>query len=87
MAELYKHFAKEWEHCLDFSDEALLEMYQSETHGIRASENNGYYHGKKWLNLTVTMWKEDIKKGFLFRQELYRDGKYPSWWLDRILGP
>lgn len=85
MAELYKHFAKDWEHCLDFSEESLLEMYHSETHGLPVRDDNGFYHGKKWLNLTVTMWKEDIKKGLLFKSELYHDGKYPEWWLDGVL--
>jgi hypothetical protein len=68
MAEIYKMFASEWENVLDFSDE----------------QTNGYMHGKKWLNLNVTMWKEDIEKGLLFVHELYEDPKFPHWWLDRI---
>lgn len=85
MSRLYRLFATDWEHCLDFSEEMRLEMYNSESHGIRPSDNNGYYHGKKWLNVTVAMWKEDIEKGLLFKRELYQDGKYPEWWLDNVL--
>lgn len=82
MAELYRHFGKEWEHCLDFSDGAIVELYNSESYGTPCKSNNGYLIGKKWLNVTVTVWKEDIEKGLLFRWELYDE--YPSWWLDSV---
>lgn len=85
MSELYKHFSHDWRDCLDYSDEALREMYNSETHGDPVSPTNGFYHGKKWLSVTVKMWKEDLKKGTLFRQELYCDPNYPHWWLDSVL--
>jgi len=87
MAELYKHFSKDWEHCLDYSEESLREMYNSETHGDPVSQNNGYYHGKKWLNVTVKMWKEDLNGlGLLFKDELYNYPNYPHWWLDSVFG-
>ena len=86
MAELYKVFAIEWESCLDFSDDALVELYNFESYGgKRCNKNNGFVHGKKMLNLNVTMWKEDIEAGNLFKFELYNDPKFPTWWLDSIL--
>lgn len=45
---------------------------------------NGYNLGKKWAEITVNMWKEDIKRGLLFEYELYIDVRYPEWWLDEI---
>ena len=85
MSELYKIFSKDWEHCLDYSEESLLELYISESYGDPCSDTNGYYVGKKWLNVQVTMWKEDIEKGLLFKEELYKDPKYPHWWLNKIM--
>ena len=85
MSELYKHFSHDWKDCLDYSEESLLEMFHSETHGDPVRQNNGYYHGKKWLNVTVKMWKEDLNGlGTLFKHELYEDPNYPHWWLDSI---
>lgn len=85
MAELYRYFAKPWEHVLDFSDEALVEMYNSESYGTKIDPKNGYLVGKHWLNVTVTMWKEDLALGTLFKHELYSDPDLPNWWLDGIL--
>lgn len=84
MAELYKYFARHWEHVLDFSDNALLEMFNSESYGTKVNPKNGYLVGKQWLNVTVTCWKEDIALGSLFVRELYEDGNFPEWWLDGI---
>lgn len=86
MAELYKIFASDWKECLDFSDEALEDMYNSESFGaVKTKSNNGYAVGKKWLSVNVSMWKEDIHRGHLPRQELYSDSKFPKWWLDKVL--
>jgi len=83
-AELYKYFARHWEHVLDFSDEALLQRFNSESYGTYVHEKNGYLVGKHWLNVTVSCWKEDIAMGCLFVRELYEDGNFPEWWLDSI---
>lgn len=83
MSELYRYFAKHWTG-LDFSDEALLEMFNSESYGTYVSPKNGFLVGKGWLNVTVACWKEDIELGCLFVRELYEDGNYPTWWLDGI---
>lgn len=84
MADVYRVFAADWSHVLDFSDTALIELYNHESHGTAISQKNGFMHGKKWLNLAVTMWKEDIQLGNLLVSELYEDPKFPHWWLDRI---
>jgi hypothetical protein len=71
---------------LDFSDEALIELYNYESYGgSTPKSNNGFYHGKKWLNVNVAMWKEDIEAGVLIKYELYLDEKFPHWWLDSVL--
>lgn len=85
MSELYKIFAHDWEDCLEFSDEALVELYNFESYGgSHPKQNNGFMHGKKMLNLNVSMWKEDLALGNLFKFELYEDPKFPHWWLDSI---
>lgn len=86
MSEVYRHFAREAEHCLDLSDEALLELYNYESFGgSTPSPKNGFYFGKRMLNLNVTMWKEDIERSILFKWELYDDPSYPHWWLDQVI--
>lgn len=84
MCQIYRIFSKDWEHVLDFSDEAAVELFNHESLGHPVSPNNGFWHGKKWLNVQVTMWKEDIKLGLFRSSELYDDPKYPHWWLDSI---
>lgn len=85
MIPLYLLFSKEFENILDFSEDMLYELYCSESFGGKCSKNNGYYHGKKWLSVTVSAWREDIEKGYLFPLELYQDPNYPHWWLDSVL--
>jgi len=84
MSEVYRMFANDWKSCCDFSDEMLIELYNSESYGTRVSSKNGYSVGKKWLSLNVNMWKEDIELGLFRVSELYEDPKFPHWWLDNI---
>jgi len=84
MTEVYRIFSNDWSLVLDFSNESLVELYNSETYGGTVSQTNGFYHGKKWLNVNVQMWKDDIKRGNLFVWELYEDPKFPHWWLDKL---
>lgn len=84
MAVLYKHFAREFGD-LDFSDEAQVELFNAESYGTKVSKQNGFSVGKTYLNVQVTMWREDIDNGTLFKCELYNDPNYPHWWLDSIL--
>ncbi len=88
--ELYKRFAREYP-TADFSDKAKEEMYLYESKGIGDLElglfsgnMNGYFIGKRNLDITVSMWKDDMKNGSanFFIGELYND--YPAWWLDSI---
>lgn len=85
MSEVYKHFAKDYKDFCDFSDESLIELFNSESYGTEVKSNNGFYVGKKWLNVTVKMWKEDIEAGLLYKHELYADPNLPDWWLDNVL--
>jgi len=84
MSEVYKIFAKDWEHLHDFSDEMLVELFNGESYGTPVSSKNGFALGKKWLNVTTKMWFEDLKMGTLFKCELYADKKFPKWWLDQL---
>lgn len=70
---------------LDFSDEALISMYNFESYGTELSPKNGFAVGKKYLNLQVNAWKEMLREGTLAKFELYEDPSYPHWWLDDIL--
>lgn len=84
MCLLYKHFANN--ESLDFSKDAKKELYKAETFGKgNPHYRNGYAIGKKWLNVQVEMWFEDIAAGMLYIEELYNDPNYPKWWLDKIL--
>lgn len=84
MCEVYRIFSKDWEHLHDYSDQSLVELFNHESFGSPISSKNGFYLGKKWLNVHVEMWLEDIQKGLLFKSELYADPKFPHWWLDSI---
>lgn len=82
-------FAKE--DGLDFSGEAAEEMYLFETTGkgdlqfglFADRRPNGFAVGARWMNVTVKMWKQDIRDGLLWRSEL--EDVYPAWFLDRVL--
>jgi hypothetical protein len=84
MCDVYLIFVEDWKHLVDLSDEAKVELFNHESLGFPISPNNGYALGKKWLNVQVTMWFEDIEKGLFWSSELYEDPKYPHWWLDSI---
>lgn len=85
MSEVYRMFANDWKDCLDFSDEAAVELYNYESYGGSLSPKNGFGVGKKWLNVTVKYWRQDIQEGLLFKQELYSDPMLPHWFLDSVL--
>ena len=96
-AELYKIFSL----CVDkdesgesFSEEHAQEMFDWESTGkghieidCFSSTNNGYASGQKWMNVTLSSWREDIVNGLLFKFELYADPKFTNvhWWLDEVL--
>lgn len=70
---------------LDFSDDALLSLYNHESYGLPLSPKNGFAVGKQYLNVQVTMWREDLRRGWIFKHELYADDRFPHWFLDSVL--
>ena len=83
MAEIYKQFCPP-EFDGDFSEAAMLEMYEHESMGKgKPSPRNGYAQGKKWMDVTIAQWRKDIKIGLLFKFELYQD--FPREWVDKVL--
>lgn len=83
MAELYRRFARPWEHICDFSDKAALEMYLFESTGKgQISPENGFAAGKHWMDARIKEWRRDIAKRYTFKYELY--DSYPKWFLDKI---
>ena len=85
MSELYVHFGRSMGPSLNFSDEALLSLYNHESYGTDLSPKNGFAVGKQYLNLQVTSWREAIRRGIIAKFELYEDPAYPHWWLDSVL--
>jgi hypothetical protein len=80
---LYKYFGQDYSG-LDWSEDALLELYFYESTGKgNLKPDNGYAHGKKMMNITISMWKEDLDK-YISLEELYEDSNFPHWWLDKI---
>jgi hypothetical protein len=86
-AEIYRIFGGG---DLDYSDESAFEAYQYETTGkgrhqlgLFGDGLNGYVIGKHWMNVQVKLWREGIKEGTLFIEELYDEGRYPHWWLEQ----
>lgn len=62
----------------------LYELYYYESRGgTLPSPNNGFHHGKKWMDVNLASWREDLKSGVLFLDELYDDPTFPDWWLDK----
>lgn len=56
---------------LDYSEEAAVECLLWESNGKPLERsNNGYVIGKGWLDVQLTMWREDLKQGLLFLTEL-----------------
>ena len=69
----------------NFNDEAAAAMFAWESKGVPMTNEgvNGFALGKKWMDVTVAMWKEDIPKELLHVNELLADG-YPEWFLKRV---
>lgn len=85
MAEMYKRFARDFPDA-DFSDRAALDMYKNETFGTplpKTESLNGFFVGKKWMDVTVSQWKEDIREMRLFVFELQAD-KFEDWFLETV---
>ena len=75
-SDLYKRFSNPELKCLDFSEEAIKELYVYESKGkgnanihdryieyfLTGRKQNGYAVGKRNLDLTISMWKETASK-------------------------
>lgn len=86
MCEVYRYFSNDWSHICTYTDDDMRELFYAETHGEPITNKlNGFAVGKKMLNVTVGMWKEDLRKGTLFKSELYEDPNFSKWWLDKVL--
>ena len=53
----------------DYSADALMECFLHESEGKPVSANNGYAIGKKWKDVTIAQWREDIAKGDFCKAE------------------
>lgn len=83
MAAMYQRFG--YYPAADYSDAAAAAMFAAETHGTPLPPGlplNGFALGKKWMDVTLAMWREDIPCRMLSVQELLDDG-YPEWFLKR----
>ena len=89
MAQMYQRFATGYSGA-DFGEDAALDMFLHESTGtpLPDPKTNGYALGKKWMDVTVAMWKEDILQGNLFVFELQEDEArspgYPDWFLKLV---
>jgi len=79
--KIYKLFAEEG---LDFSKEAMKELYLFETFGKGNIEiggfnqsNNGYAVGKRWCDLQVTTWLEECE---MFDDKGNEKSFYRGWY-------
>ena len=85
MAEIYRRFSKDYPQA-DLSDAAALAMFRHETFGDPMPETerlNGFELGKKWMDVTIAGWKEEIASRGLLVSELIEDG-FPEWFLERV---
>lgn len=98
MCELYRIFAADWD--CDFSEKAKEDMFVFESTGkgnidsgifSYGNKPNGFAVGKKWLNVTVSMWREAISRGGIYKDFLLseprNDSKYFNHrkWLNSVL--
>lgn len=85
MMEVYRKFAVDYPNA-DFSEQAAKDMFLYESWGVKMPKReklNGFELGKKWMDVTIAGWKEDIPSGGLSVQELLEDG-FPQWFLERV---
>jgi hypothetical protein len=87
MSKIYSIFSSEWKDDLDFSEKSLKEMYDYESRGVPVenTKDNGFYVGKQYMDVHITMWRKDLREGLITRKELYEDGRFPKWWLNKVI--
>lgn len=84
----YKGFCPEGD--WDFSKTAADECFSWESHGTpkEPSKGNGFALGKKFMDVTVAAWREDLEADFpwpLSLRDLREDFDEP--FLKKVLGP
>lgn len=58
----------------DFSEQAMLEMFEAETYGTKHDlRHNGYSFGKKAMDITLAAWREDLLLGNITKYELWSE--------------
>ena len=83
MSNIYKQFS-ESDKSLDFSRDSLEQMYLFESKGIKFDNPvNGYFQGKKWMDVSIEMWNSGIKQGIITKWELSQE--FPVWFLDKVI--
>lgn len=85
ICEIYYRFGYGFTQDHTFTEKDIVELYNQESYGTGVSPLNGYALGKKIMDITIAMWREDIGRGHLSKYELYKCGEYPEWWLDSVL--
>lgn len=90
IGKIYKRFASDYDDTC-FCDSCALEMKNHESLGLELNNGheNGYELGKKWMDVTIEMWRYGIRNFLLFpKPELIEspsnpDG-FPEWFLRKI---
>lgn len=85
MAAVYRLFVERTG--LDFSENAADAMYAFESSGLPLADwtANGFAVGKHWMDVTLAMWRQNLRSGLLTKSELADDPRFPSWWLEKVL--
>ena len=86
MIPIYEYFGSKGSNILDWSEDALYSIYYFESIGRGSGDlkpDNGYAYGKKLMDISISMWKEDLYVT-LWPWELYEDPNLPDWWLDKL---
>ena len=81
VADLYRRFAADYP-LADFTEDAAESMFAYESMGAplpKTERLNGFMLGKKWMDVTVAQWREDIANKQLLPRELVADGYTPAF--------
>lgn len=94
MSEVYMYFAGDYDY-LNFDEKSAEDCYKFESQGIGKlnitkdvdGKYNGYFVGKFLMDINISMWKEDIENGYLFKIELLEDNSLSKikWFIEKIL--
>ncbi len=96
VSKVYAHFIPSGIR-VDLSEEALWQAYIYETKGVgegslsifsSAGVYNGYIVGKRYLDVTLSMWQDDIQEGLITKWEIINEITDPTikTWIAKRLG-